>query len=401
MIITATNQLGQLTTATSSIPVVLQNGGGINRSSGSNAGAIAGGVVGGLVALSLLLGLVWFLRKRGYFGRSDEDQFTDDMWAPGRHPADDADPVGVVGGAGAGGINNQYYEGVGAEMSEQGHVRPLSTQWHPSHGYYEGQYSDGHPQQYDREIMGSGQPYSDPGVGVGPMGSQHSHYSNTRGMDSGTNYAHEAQNISPSSAYPDRFPSDGQPSPQQTYSPANPAPLAYGPPRRNNTIGSISDYGHYSSDLGCQTEATTGSTTEHSPTAPDYQDLPPMPNTHRLSLGAGMGQAFNTTTNADRPDLQIMHHSTGSSSSSSNSNPSVHTLLSSANTSLPPSPSGHSKEEPTMFAGGLGMGMVGKMLDRRESTESLIMPSQFLGARVVNQSTPREEKSFDWGDSEG
>lgn len=400
MIITATNSNGQLTTATSAIPVVLQNGAATDRG-GSNAGAIAGGVVGGVAALAFIITIIWFLRKRGYFGRSDEDQFTDDMWAPGRHPADDADPVGGAV-AGAGEINPQHYEGVDAEMSEQGHVRPLSTQWHPSQAYYEGQpYSGGDHQQYDREVMSSGQTYPESGGGIGRLGSQNSHHTNTsRGMRT-SYYGNEGQNILPTAAYPDSFPSESQ-HPPQHYSPTSPqAPLAYGQPRRNNTIGSISDYGHYGSE-GCQTEATTGSTTQHSSSGPNFEDLPALPNTYRLSLGAGVGQALKTKE--ERPDLQTLHHSTGSSSSSGKSNPSVHTMLSksTANTSLPPSPSGQSKEEPIMFAErGMEMGGINKMLDRRESTESLIMPSQFLGARVVNQSTPREERSFDWGDFEG
>lgn len=104
----------------------------------------------------MLVGLLaWLLRKKGYFKRDADEQFTDDMWAPAAHsPGAGADAAGVgagmAGGAlAAAGVRSRLGHGDededemmgdhslnsgegGAVMSEKNHGRHQS--WYSGEG---------------------------------------------------------------------------------------------------------------------------------------------------------------------------------------------------------------------------------------------------------------------------
>ncbi|KAM0791360.1 hypothetical protein ACM66B_005826 [Microbotryomycetes sp. NB124-2] len=88
VVVTSIDSNGQLTvvtTSSASLNTVAVDGG----SSSGHAGAIAGGVVGGIAALSLLMLLLFLFRRKGLC-RRDPEHFDDDVWAPNNHSPGDS-----------------------------------------------------------------------------------------------------------------------------------------------------------------------------------------------------------------------------------------------------------------------------------------------------------------------
>ncbi|GJN90582.1 hypothetical protein Rhopal_003594-T1 [Rhodotorula paludigena] len=80
--LTIVDSSGRTITSASAIPTMLNVAG--SGGSGSNAGAIAGGTVGGVAALALAVFLVWLMRKKGFF-RGNDDEIEEDVWEPRAH----------------------------------------------------------------------------------------------------------------------------------------------------------------------------------------------------------------------------------------------------------------------------------------------------------------------------
>ncbi|GAA6001295.1 hypothetical protein JCM10207_006595 [Rhodosporidiobolus poonsookiae] len=83
VIVTSIDSAGRTSTWAEAVPTTL-NAADASSKSTLNAGAIAGGVVGGIAALALLAALFWFGRKKGLF-RRNADEIDEDTWAPRPH----------------------------------------------------------------------------------------------------------------------------------------------------------------------------------------------------------------------------------------------------------------------------------------------------------------------------
>lgn len=342
---------------------------------------------------------IWFARKRGYFGlgRSDEDQFSDDMWAPNTHGG-----TGITGQAVAPDPGEEE-EMVHREMSEVNggvpggagnaagyYARPQSWQTQTSGSHYnnDGQGGGYRPDYGLATAVGAG------GVQRATSNGSYANGASVSRNNSGpSSHSHDG-NYSQNGGSPQQFSSptfNGRQQSQQQYQQQQHfypvQPLNYIPEdTRQADLSRIpSSSGHSEST---RTHATSGSTAGGLAAS---LSMHPLPQSNVYNHNDYLATSDQSTT---RPPLEVLPESLSSSqssdSNSSRSNndstppsamQSIFTTMTDGNSSASPN---HS---PTTSSNGSHSG-----LKRQASVESLMPPSQFLGARIVNVVTPREEK---------
>ncbi|BGP16398.1 hypothetical protein JCM10213_004045 [Rhodosporidiobolus nylandii] len=132
--VTSTDASGRTAVWSSSVPTILNSP--ASSGSSTNTGAIAGGVVGGVAALALAAIVFWLLRKKGLF-RRNEEELDDEAWAPRPHSDFYAGPLGA--GGGGTGSGDEKLEA----MSENDHAVDAATlerhrSWYNSLGGHDG-----------------------------------------------------------------------------------------------------------------------------------------------------------------------------------------------------------------------------------------------------------------------
>ncbi|KAM0753118.1 hypothetical protein T439DRAFT_346787 [Meredithblackwellia eburnea MCA 4105] len=406
-----TDSSGRVTTSTVPVPTLLNKGGSSSGSS-SNTGAIAGGVVGGVVALALAVFLVWWLKKKGVFSRDDDERLEDDYWRPRPHTPGVMVGSGVVDGGGdhegdeLGTMMREKEEGqMGGRGNSLGHGSRRS--W-----YGGGEGNTGHYQDPRRASSGGGSdmyPYNgQPGPDYGPMPTSHHHHQHDNSISSSMysgqgpqgqmlTHRHSVQSQYSSGGGHDSF--SNRPSPasynqplpdmHQSLSDNRLASMAYygsdegargGDGRREELVTRAASPGSDHSD-SARTAATTGSSVGYSGQGlRGLASMTPMPtlDSRRASGGALLRGA--------RPSLEVLTSGRGSGSDSSGTMLSSVLSAGSASTGGTSIPSPTEKPTPVQRR---------TSLRRSNSDDSLLPPSQFLGARVVNATPAEERTGFD------
>lgn len=341
--------------------------------------------MGGIAGLLMVVGLLWFLKSRGFLRRDGDEHFTEDMWKPPAHSpgvvvgarADDEDGDGAANHSGdSGGMmsekdgavmvggqgNRQSWYGVSVDGAA-GAYRSTSPEvegYGPQAGY-----RDSRQPEYDARSYGDRLSYR-------------------QSMQSHSSHSHDGfgSQHSPSSFSHIPLP-DHRLSQQQYYqhmSQVAQQPGSFGfalyDGRREELAAEGSDSADHS-ESG-RTAATTGSSngfaSSHSQRGAPRPDLP-------------------VETRPTLPVIEGSYNSSSSSSAPSSSIPSSDTPSSdvpsaeASNTFLPQDSLAES-ERIKSFKSRLRPGMMA----RSESADSFKVPSQFLGARIAN-ATPTEEKA--------
>ncbi|GAA5901772.1 hypothetical protein JCM5296_005402 [Sporobolomyces johnsonii] len=396
--VTTVDASGHTTTYASSVPTLLNVP--KNNSSSSTAGAIAGGVVGGVAALVLALLALWLMKKRGCFGRSDE-KFEEDVWAPPPHgeyygsmAARNRTATGgtLVGDSGPGGsAEGQVDE---KEREIDGSPMQGSPQWGPSLG----------PQAYPEaaEAIGAaalGRAYSgiwrSPSNGAGPTRS----ISNRLSVHSGAGASSQGH-------------SDG-------YSPASyNQPL---PPVPDRRLSQISGYGYlqnyapphpeiYAEELGAyRSHSPPQRARSVSPTFPagyesaiqQHAPVSRRTSTQGLALPLRLRtESYGARSSLARPSLEVIQSSAKADSGTplsdtsrgqtSDSISTISTSPLSSNPLLHSNSYGSATTAATSLNPHLSSPQVDRLklqrpnMDRTVSSDSFIVPQQWLGARIAN-----------------
>ncbi|KAI5480772.1 hypothetical protein MNV49_007178 [Pseudohyphozyma bogoriensis] len=376
--IPVTDGAGQVKTSTSlvAIPTLLNNANAGSKK--ASTGAIAGGVVGGVVALIAAIAILFLMKKRGLLSRGRDEHFTEDMWKPSPHSA------GVIVGGGAVVDDDDDYdengnrlsgsrEGSGGMMSEKGGPGSVGHQsWygsgdggqhrryssHGSESAYGGIYQNRQSLQSD---FADTQAYLSTAAGR-----RLSHHKSMQSYRSHSSQGHEgptSQQTSPAS-YHAPLP-DVRQNHHQYYQQAGAGSYDYGgqqemEARREELVS------RSSSNASMRSAATTGST----------------------AGGASASASHHLRMTPARPGPQVITNAEQPTSDSSGS--AAHSSLFSGvthSTSVS-SIASHPKivNEPVQS-------LKRPPHNRTWSDDSLIQPSQFLGARIANADTPTPEKS--------
>lgn len=326
---------GRMTTQTSvdAIPASLQGQSGSNSS--SNTGSIVGGVIGGLAGLLALLVLAWYLRKRGVFGKSkDDDLFNDEMWSPAPHSPTEPE---LLAGAGAGAM-------MGGAMSERRTSYGLPSLGHSARGSFGGQ--DGGYGSHYVDVDGYGPVHgggANEVLAVGGYGGGE-RVAHRQSLQSGSGHSHDgsygSQHYAPQ---------------QQLYQ-----PMSHGP--------GLLPYAYDYNDAAHREEVVEGPRSSHS----DHSDTV-------ATTGSTNGNESRPSHSLRRPAMEPVPYSNSSSSGNGGSSG--------------PSAASTAPSSPNSFGQGK---MAPPTLKRPTSSESLQAPSQFLGARIANMTPAVEHSSFDF-----
>lgn len=437
-----TDSSGKLSTSTIPVPTLVNGASASSRGSNLNVGAVAGGTAGGVVALILAILLLWLLKKKGCFSRDDDEQLNDDFFRPEPHT------IGVIVGplvTGGDGDDRDVpddsammrekdgrgeYIGEPDATGSHGHVR---QSWYGGgEGQVAGTYShtggDG-GQAYDPRMTGSDGHIYDPRMAVSSEG--HAYDPRMAGSDG---HAYDPRAVgSDGHAYDPRIADYGaqpyqnpemesteyasgalteytggalgrRPSHRQSLhsqgssshdgfsnhtAPAayGPSPIAYPQPLpdlRRNLSGNrlsmgfveeerrreefISRSASNASDRSdsAGTAATTGSSQY------GISRRPTMGSIDALRSAAGSPERL------ERPSLEVLN----TTASTGTHSPGVTEASLPTSQTNSTSASSYDQPEPSFRRPGV---------QRNDSDESLLVPSQFLGARIVN-ATPGEEK---------
>ncbi|KAK4053922.1 hypothetical protein OIO90_003759 [Microbotryomycetes sp. JL221] len=393
--IDSNGQLTVLTTSSASLNTVMVGGG-----SSTNVGAIAGGVVGGIAALTLLLLLLFMFRRKGLCRRSDE-HFNDDVWAPANHsPGDSAQELQAdddsLNGAGGAAIMSEKHAGAARTLSRS----PTgTTSLHGSALAYRSSINGSmHLDRHGGSLGPSGgydiasdERHDAAGLVRYPSRHRSMKSSSSHGLDHASSDGHAlsyeshtmpSRRMSPIAYGREPFLSHVGPRPmsQQVYatSPTSPqqAEILANGFRSHDRSRSEDGYRSFNSGPWNDNNRAMAAVPQRMPSLASSRTLP---------------HNFAAPVHKQRPHLAVLTDGKSASNSSSTDSSGVLSTVSTTSTGLTPVPttsplSPLEKElAKTVVTSADSLAPPTRPhLDRNNSTDSFIVPSQFLGARIAN-----------------